>query len=63
MYRKKDTASYYARILGQVVRSPESLHAWTKNVTGICIDAWGVTMAKDNPKVTFEYEQGFTSQQ
>lgn len=49
------------RILGQVVRNAESLYTytWPKYVTGINIDAAGVTNSKDNPKISFEYKEGY----
>lgn len=53
------TAQYYMRILGQVVRNPESLHAWSLHVAGANIDARGVNMPKDNPSIYFDYTKGF----
>lgn len=59
--QNQDTTDYYARILGQVVGSPKTLHQWPQHVTGICIDARVVSPPKEYPKVSLEYFQRYTA--
>lgn len=47
------------RLTTQVVRSSGALYPWPPHVTGINIDAKGVLNPKDNPKIDFDYEQGY----
>lgn len=47
------------RLTTQVVRSSGALYLWPPHVTGISIDSKGVINPKDNPKIEFEYEQGY----
>lgn len=57
--QNQDTAAYYMRILTQVVRSSDTLYTWPSKVTGINIDARGVQNLRDNPKISFDYVQGY----
>lgn len=47
------------KVVTQSVRNSGALYAWTASVTGIYIDARGVTNPKDNPKISYDYVQGF----
>lgn len=57
--QNKDTADYYGRITERVVQSPKALYEWPKHIEGVIIDARGVVGLKENPKIAFEYENGF----
>lgn len=43
------------------MRNSESVYAWPPHVPGINIDARGVFVPKENPKITYDYEEGFTA--
>lgn len=55
----RDIEEYNSRITNTVVQSPRSLYQWPSHVTGVHIDARSVTEAKENPKVYFDYEEGY----
>lgn len=57
--QNRDTEAYNSTIKGKVVQSPTILYTWPAQVTGIIIDARGITEAKENPKLYLEYEHGY----
>lgn len=57
--QNRDTAEFYTQLVGRIVQSPEELHAWPKHITAVYIDAKGVEESKKNPKVWFDYAQGY----
>lgn len=57
--QNQDTTTFYMRLSTQTIRSSGTTYTWPDHVVGINIDARGVTTPKDNPKIAFEYAQGF----
>lgn len=53
-----DTSLYYQRLIMQVVQGQDALHQWPSYITGINIDARGVTDAKGTPIIFFDYAEG-----
>lgn len=58
--QSKYTAFYYQLLIRLAVQSPEGLQKWTTHVTGVAIDGRGVSESKENPDISFEYEQGYS---
>lgn len=56
--QSRDTYLYYQRLINAAFRSPEGLHEWPKGITGISIDAHGISDSKANRDIQFEYEVG-----
>lgn len=57
--QNSDTAAYYMKLTTLAVRNSGALYTWPQCIVGISIDARGVHNPKDNPKIDFEYAQGF----
>lgn len=58
--QNRDTADYYNNITGLLVQSPRALYEWPALVEGVIIDApRGGEGVKENPKVSYSYEDGF----
>lgn len=56
--QSRDTSLYYQRLINAAVRGPDNLHPWPPGIVGISIDARGVSDAKSNPSIDFEYAPG-----
>lgn len=59
--QNSDTAAYYMKLITQTVCTSGYLYAWPPHIIGISIDARGVTNPKENPKIDFEYAQGYNA--
>lgn len=56
---RADTRLFYRRLLLQLITENGKLHDWPAFIKAIHIDAAGVNNRKDNPRIWFEYKQGF----
>lgn len=59
--QNKDTAKYYGRLVELALQSPNTLYQWPRHIEGVYIDARGAEEARENPKISFEYEAGYES--